>query len=69
MYRVGAAAVVNKKKYNQQLNEGEAYSTNKYEILCKYCGERHIREKNNCQDFGKTCSICKRKKSLPKVCN
>ena len=32
-------------KYNQQLNKGEAYSTNKYEILCKYCGERHVREK------------------------
>ena len=27
------------KKYNQQPNEGEAYSTNKYEILCKYCSE------------------------------
>ena len=33
------------KKYNQQLNEGEAYSTNKYDILCKSCGERHVRKK------------------------
>ena len=33
------------KKYNQQPNEGEAYSTNKYKILCKYCGEQHVREK------------------------
>ena len=33
------------KKYNQQPNEGEAYSTNKYEIQCKYCGERYVREK------------------------
>ena len=36
MYRVRAAARINKKKYNQQRNEGETYSTNKYEILCKY---------------------------------
>ena len=33
------------RKYNQQRNEGEAYSTNKYEIICKYCGERHVRVK------------------------
>ena len=56
------------KKYNQQLNEGEVYSKNKYEILCKYCSERHVREKNNCPAFGKTCSICKRKIHAPKVC-
>ena len=31
-----------KKKYNQPPNE-EAYSTNKYEVLCNYCGERHVR--------------------------
>ena len=29
-----------KKMYNQQPNEGEVYSTNKNEILCKYCDER-----------------------------
>ena len=56
------------KKYNQQLNEGEAYSTNKYKISCQYCGERHVRVKNNCPTFGKTCSICKRKNHAPKVC-
>ena len=33
------------KNYNKKLNEGEAYSTNKYEILCKYCSELHVREK------------------------
>ena len=33
------------KKYNQQPNEAEAYSTNKYEILCKYWGEQHVSEK------------------------
>ena len=56
------------KKYNQQLNEGEAYSTNKYEILCKYSGKCHVRKKNICPAFGKTCCICKRKNHAPKVC-
>ena len=57
------------KKYNQEPNEEEAYSTNKYEILCKYCGERHVKEKNNCPAFGKTYYICKRKKSCPEGVN
>ena len=65
MYRVCAATGINKKKYNQQPNEVEAYSTNKYKILCKYCGEWHVKEKNIYPAFGKTCSICKRKKSHP----
>ena len=55
------------KKYNQQPNEEEAYSTNKYKILCKYCGEWHVREKNNCPTFSKTCFICKRKNHALKV--
>ena len=34
-----------KKNYNQQPNKEEVCSTSKYKILCKYCGESHVREK------------------------
>ena len=56
------------KKYNQQPNKGDAYSTNKYKILCKYYGDQHVTGKNNCPAFGKTCSICIRKNHASKVC-
>ena len=49
------------KKYNQQPNEGEACSTNKYEILFKYCGEQHVREKIIVQPSGRHSLFAKEK--------
>ena len=54
-----------KKKYSQQPNEGEAYSKNRYEILCKYCGERHDREKIIALPSVRHAPFAKEKKSRP----
>ena len=54
-------------KSNQYLNKGEAYSSNKYEILRKFCRKRRVLG-NNCPAVSKACSICKQKNHAPKVC-
>ena len=71
MLRVRAATGINKKKkkkkrHNQPPNEGESYSTNKNEILCKDCGERHVRgEKRSAQPSVRHVLFAKEKKSRP----
>ena len=67
MYRVRAATGVNK-TYNQQPNEEEAYNTNKYEILCKWCGERHVRGIIIAQPSMRHTPFWKGKNHAPKVC-
>ena len=55
------------KEYNQQPNEGEAYSTNKYKILCKSCGEWHVMEKIIAQHSVRHAPFAK-EKTIPQRC-
>jgi hypothetical protein len=37
-------------------------------VLCKYCGNKHVRYKNKCPAYGKSCKECGKKNNFAKVC-
>jgi len=63
---------VKKKKYkpsvqNMKRSTG-ARRQPKEEIECRYCGGLHVRDKNKCPAFGKTCRKCGKVNHFQSVC-
>ena len=48
----------------KRINEASQQS----KMLCKNCGNKHIREKNKCPAYGKSCKECGKKNHFAKMC-
>ena len=49
------------KKFNQQTDSQDTYSTTKLVIKCKYCGKEDEKNKSKCPVLGRIFSNCKNK--------
>ena len=53
---------------NRTIKQRTSEASQQFKILCKYCGNKHIRDKDKCPAYGKSCKGCGKKNHFAKMC-